>query len=287
MSRIALLGLGAMGRRMARRLLDAGHELTVWNRTPTAADELVEAGARSAPTPSAAADGAQIVWAMVFDDAASRRVWLAHADGAGAALAPGAVAVESSTLSPAWVNELAAEIAHRGASFVDAPVSGSRPQAQAGQLIFTAGGDTAVLDHLRPVFMALGTAVHRLGPVGSGAMFKLAVNSLFATQVTVLAELLGLLQHTGLDPKFAFDVLRTMPVLSPAAAGAGTLMLAGDYTPQAPVDLIAKDLGYAVDAAESAGVALHLTAATQRRFEAARIAGLGAENLGAITKLYR
>jgi 3-hydroxyisobutyrate dehydrogenase-like beta-hydroxyacid dehydrogenase len=282
-----MLGLGAMGRRMARRLLDAGHELTVWNRTLGAADELVAAGARSAPTPRAAADGAQIVWAMVFDDVASRRVWLAPADGAAAALAPGAMAVESSTLSLAWVHELAADLARRGVNFVDAPVSGSRPQAQAGQIIFTAGGDAAVLERLRPLLMTLGTSAHHLGAVGSGTMFKLAVNALFATQVAVLAELLAFLQRGGLDAARALEALRTMPVLSPAAAGAGTLMLIGDYTPQAPVDLIAKDLGYAIDAAESASVALPLTAATQRRFEAARIAGLGAENLVAITKLYR
>ena len=287
MIRITLLGLGAMGRRMAQRLLDAGHDLTVWNRSPAAADELLAAGAHRAPTPRVAAEGAQIVWSMVFDDAASRQVWLDPEHGAAGAVAPDAVAVESSTLSPAWVHELAAAFAQRGVPFVDAPVSGSRSQAQAGQLIFTVGGDAAVLDRLRPALTALGTAAHHLGPVGSGALFKLAVNALFATQVAALAEVFALLQDGGLDVQRALDALRTMPVTSPAATGAAALMLAGDWTPQAPVDLIAKDLGYAIATAEAAHTTLPVIDAVRQRFDAARCAGLGAENLVAISKLYR
>jgi len=197
--RVALLGLGAMGRRMARRLLDAGVPLTVWNRTPSAAADLVERGARQAPTPRAAADGATRVWSIVFDDHASRRVWLDPGEGAALAMQGDAIAVESSTLS--------------------------------------------------------------------------------------LAELYALLRRDGADMQRAHEVLRTMPVLSAAAAGAGALMLAEDYTPQAPVELIVKDLTYALQSAQAAGAALPVTATVMQRYAAARDAGFGRANLVAIARI--
>lgn len=294
---VALLGLGAMGQRMARRLAQAGHSLTVWNRSPGAAASLVEElvadghAVQVAATPRAAAQGAQVVMSMVFDDHASREVWLGNvADpsskrtGALAGLQPGALAVECSTLSPAWVGELSRTLSHNGHTFVDAPVAGSRPQAAAGQLIFMVGGEATDVDALRPVLLAMGQAVHHVGPTGSGAWLKLAVNALFGTQVAAVAEQLSLLRHAGLDMPKALDALKAMPVMSPTAAGAATLMLAGHYAPQAPVDLIAKDLGYALAAAQGP---LPLTQAVRERFIAAQQAGLGAENLVAVAKLYQ
>lgn len=286
MTRIALLGLGAMGQRVARRLLDAGHPLTVWNRSPAAADALVSAGARRAATPREAAEGADLVWSLVYDDAASQRVWLASADGAVAALARGAVAVESSTLGTAWVAQLASAVAATGAAFVDAPVAGSRTQAEAGQLIFMAGGETEAVDRLRPTLAAVGSAVHHMGPVGSGACLKLVVNTLFATQVAAVAEQLGVLRKAGLDLPRAFDALRAMPVTSPAAAGAASLMLARNFSPQATVDLIAKDLAYALRAGQQQGADMPLTAAVHARLQAAQAAGLGADNVVALARLH-
>lgn len=276
-----------MGQRMARRLLDAGHELTVWNRSPVPSAALAEAGARAAPTPRGAAEGAQIVWSMVYDDIASRQVWLDPAHGAASALSPDAIAVESSTLSPAWVSELGAALAARGTAFVDAPVAGSRPQAEAGQLVFMVGGNAASVERLRPAFGVLGGAVHHIGPAGSGVWLKLAVNALFATQVAAMAEMLNLMRRAGLDPQRTLDALCSMPVTSPAAAGAGGLMLAGNYSPQAPVDLIAKDLGYALESGHRSGSAMPVTGAVKARFDKARDAGYGSENLVAIAKLYR
>ena len=286
MTHIALLGLGAMGQRMARRLLAAGHAVTVWNRTRDKADALIEAGARVASTPREAAEGAEVVWAMVFDDAASRAVWLDPDDGAVLSLSSGAVAIESSTLTPAWVLQLNAAVASAGASLLDAPVAGSRPQADAGQLTFMVGGDASTLDRVRPLLAALGPSVHHLGPTGSGALLKLAVNSLFAIQVAAVAEQLGQLKRAGLDIRPAFEALCTMPVMSPAAAGAGALMLAEDYRPQAPVDLIAKDLGYALTQGAAVQASLPLTAEARSQFAAAQAAGWGHENIVAVAKLH-
>jgi 3-hydroxyisobutyrate dehydrogenase len=286
MTKIALLGLGAMGQRVARRLLDAGHTLTVWNRNPAAADALVRAGARLAATPRQAAAGAQVVWSMLYDDAASRQVWLGGADGAVGALEAGATAVESSTISLAAVTELARAVAASGAGFVDAPMAGSRLQAEAGQLIFMAGGEPELVERLRPTLGAAGSAVHHVGPVGSGAWLKLAVNALFAGQVAAMAELLGLLRKAGLDLPRALDALRAMPVSSAAAAGAASLMLARNFSPQAPVDLIAKDLDCALQSAHAQGAALPLTTAVQALLQAAQAAGYGQQNIVALARLY-
>ncbi len=192
--------------------------------------------------PRQAAAGAQLVWAAVYDAHAASRVWLDPADGAAAALGPGDIAIESSTLSSAFVAEFASAIAATGAAFVDAPVAGSRPQAEAGQLIFMAGGETDAVDRLRPVLSAVGSAVHHVGPSGSGTALKLVVNTLFATQIAVISEQLCALRKAGLDLPRAWDALRAMPVVSPAAASAASLMLARNFCPQALVDLIAQDL---------------------------------------------
>ncbi|MGL4231401.1 MAG: NAD(P)-dependent oxidoreductase, partial [Casimicrobium sp.] len=163
MKTIAFLGLGAMGSRMAKRLLDVGYRVRVWNRTPDKAAALAAEGAIVAATPREAAHEADIVISMVFDDAASRAVWLDEANGAIHSLNANTIAIESSTLSTAWIKTLANAIEKTGASFIDAPVAGSRPQADAGQLIFMVGGETQAVDAARDVFSAMGGALHHVG----------------------------------------------------------------------------------------------------------------------------
>lgn len=279
-SRIAVLGLGAMGQRMAARLLAAGRAVTVRNRSPGPLAALQAQGARVAPTPREAAEAADVVIAMLRDDPASEQVWLDPATGAALGLRPHALAVECSTLSPSWVARLRAALP---VPLIDAPVAGSRPQAEAGQLIFMAGGDPAHIERLRPLWLAMGSAVHAVGASGSGAALKLAVNSLFAVQVVAMAEALALLRSQGLSLPAALDILKAMPVTSPAAAGAAALMLAQADAPQFPVALVAKDLAYALQAHPAP---LPLLAATHERFAAAQAAGWGGEHLVAVRKLY-
>jgi 3-hydroxyisobutyrate dehydrogenase-like beta-hydroxyacid dehydrogenase len=239
-----------------------------------------------ATTPREAAEGAEIVISMVFDDGASRAVWLDERTGALCNLAAAALAIESSTLTPAWLQELGAVMTARGLAFIDAPVAGSRPQADAGQLIFMAGGDAAAVERARPVLLQMGGALHHVGALGSGAWLKLVVNALFGTQVAAMAEQLALLRAAGVDAERALAALKAMPVTSAAAGGAATLMLARNFAPQAPVDLIAKDLAYALRSAEQAGATLPVTAAVAERFLAASAAGYGHENLVAVAKLH-
>lgn len=285
MMHIAFLGLGAMGGRMAAHLMSAGYPLTVWNRTPAAATELVSRGARLAATPREAAAGADVVIVMVRDDEASRAVWLDADKGALAGMKPGAVAIDSSTLSFEGSCALGAAIEARGVRFLDAPVSGSRPQADAGQLIFLVGGDQAVFAQVEPVLKAMGSAAHHAGPVGSGALVKLATNTLLGVQVTVIAELVGILQRNGMDPARTLEIVSSTAVWSPYASRALPSMLSGDFRPQFPVELVEKDFGYMLRAAGSDAAAPTIAAARQV-FADAAAAGFGAEQLTAVVKLF-
>jgi 3-hydroxyisobutyrate dehydrogenase len=284
LTKVAFLGLGAMGQRMARRLSDAGVALTVWSRSGSTRSELQ--GVTHAPTIAAAVAGADVVMAMVRDDAASREVWLGP-EGACAHLRQGAIAVEHSTLAPAWITELSAALHSAGALFVEAPVVGSRPQAESGNLIFLAGGPSETLARVRPLLAAMGSAVHHLGDAPAGAHTKLIVNTLFAVQVAALAELLGLGAKAGLNASALLEVLSGLPVLSGAAKGAAAGMVAGAFEPMFPVELVTKDLRYALTAAESAGAQLPIGKSAHGVFEAGLTSGLGGENLTAVTKLYR
>jgi 3-hydroxyisobutyrate dehydrogenase-like beta-hydroxyacid dehydrogenase len=283
MTQIAVLGLGAMGSRMAARLLAAGHAVNVWNRDPQRALPLSGLGATLAASPRAAATGAGIVLAMVRDDAASRQVWLDPASGALDAMARGAIAVESSTLTVAHVQALAAEAGRRGIGFVDGPVAGSRPQAEAGQLIFLAGASPDVLDAVRPVLEVLGGAVLRAGAPGAGTALKLAVNALLGIEVAALAELLAVLENHGIGAAAAAELLGQVPVTSPAAKVALASMATGSYAPAFPVDLVAKDFA---SLAASAPGPLPVASAAAGVFADAIGAGLGAEQLTAVRRLY-
>jgi 3-hydroxyisobutyrate dehydrogenase len=284
--RIAILGLGAMGSRMAKRLLQAGYTVAVYNRSSSPMAELVRAGAIGGKTPRMAAEGAEIVIAMVRDDEASRAVWCDERDGAATALGSGAIAIESSTLSPSWVSELGAKVRNTGAAFLDAPVVGSRPQADAGQLIHLVGGDKEVFDRARNVLSALGGVAHHVGPVGSGATLKLVVNALFGTQVAALAELLALLHRSGGDPVALGEVLSSLPVTSPAAKGALALMLKKLDSPLFPIDLVEKDFAYTLAHAGTASTELPLTRAAHGLFAKAKAEGLEGSNITALARLY-
>lgn len=282
--RVAILGMGAMGSRMAAALLRAGHSVAVWNRTAARAQPLVAQGARLANSPRAAAGDAEIVLAMVRDDGASRQVWLSPESGALAAMSKDAIGVESSTLSAGWVRELAASFAARGVPFLDAPVVGSRAQAETANLIHLIGGDTETIARARPVLSAIGSVAHHVGPAGAGAALKLVVNALLGIQVAALGELLGAAEQMGLDRRRAGEVLIEMPSCSASAKGVTQAMLARNFAPAFPVELVEKDLGYLAD--ETPPDAAPVSAAARAVFARAIAAGLAADNMTAVAKLY-
>ena len=285
MAKISVLGLGAMGSRMAANLMKAGHHVTVWNRTAQAAQPLIEAGARLAPTPKDAASGADFVIAMVRDDDASRHVWLEAGTGAMAGLSAGAIAIESSTLTPEWIRELGECFAARALSFLEAPVVGSTPQAEAAQLTYFVGGSADTFALAEPVLKAMGSTVRHVGETGSAALAKLTTNTLLGIQVTVLAELIGMLRRSGADVARVLEAVAATPAWSPVAGRVSGLMLSENFTPQFPVDLIEKDFGYTLKTVGDEAMAPTIAAA-RRVFGAAIEQGLGKENMTAVAKLF-
>lgn len=285
MANVSVLGLGAMGSRMAANLLKAGHAVTVWNRNPDASSALVSAGAKAARTPKEAAADADFVVAMLRDNEASREVWLDPENGALNGMSPGAVAIESSTLTADWIGELGARMAEHKVSLLEAPVAGSTPQAEAAQLIYLTGGDAETFARTEPVLKAMGSSIVHVGPLGSGALAKLATNTLLGIHVTVLAELIGMLKRSNADVDRVLDAIAKTPVWSPAAGRLSALMLTGNFTPQFPVELIEKDFGYTLQTAGSDASAPTI-AAVRDVFRAAIEQGFGKENMTSVVKLF-
>lgn len=283
---VALLGLGTMGHGMAVNLLKAGIPLTVYNRTRSRADPLAALGATVADTPAQAAKTAGIVIAMLADDDASRAAWLG-ADGALGAMEPGSIVVECSTLSPSWIAELQAAARDRGLHMVEAPVTGSRPQAEAGQLIFLVGADEETLATVTPVLRPMSREILHLGPPGSGAQLKLINNFLCGVQVTSFAEALTWMERTGLRRETALEFLKR------GAPGSGILSVMAERMTSRTYDvnfllrLMKKDLRYAHAAAAQLGVELSMSGPAEELFREAQEQGLAEKDMSAVVEVVR
>lgn len=283
MQKVAFLGVGLMGSRMAARLLDAGLKVTAWNRRPERAEPLRGKGAAVAGSPRDAVWDADAIISMVADDEASRSVWVGEG-GALAGARSGAIAIECSTLSPAWVLDLAARAATTGVAFLDAPVTGSRPQAENGELLFLVGGEREVVERARPVLRPMSRDVVHLGPVGSGARMKLVNNVTAAVQAAALAEALAFIEACGLEPTAAMSVLTGGAPGSPLVKTLAPRMMLRDYGVNFQLSLMRKDVGYAIDEARRCGVELGTARAASRLFDAAMAAGLGQADFAAIAE---
>jgi len=282
MQRVALLGLGTMGAGMAANWLAKGFGLTVWNRTRARTQALADKGARVATTPREAAEGADCVFAMVADDAASRAVWLGD-DGALAGAKTGAVVVESSTLTPDWVRELAGRARAKGCAFLDAPVGGSRQAAASGELRLFVGGDAATLDKARPALIAIGSKIDLLGPAGAGATWKLINNQLIAAQVAALGEALDVARKAGFRPVQISSLILNGAASSPIVKMKLPSMLNGDYDePDFALSLMLKDARYAAALAQSLGAPADLVSSAVKAFARAEAKGLGAKDIAAV-----
>ncbi len=214
MARIAFLGLGKMGQGMAGCLVAAGHDVSVWNRSPERGADLAARGATIAPTPAAAADGAEAVFSMVADDPASERVWMDD-DGALSAMAPGALAIECSTISHTHVQRLSAAAAARACAYLDCPVNGPPSAAASGDLVLLVGADTADLNRARPLLDVVSASILHFGVVGTGTAFKLINNLLGAVHVASIAEAVQLAHKLGLDRETLIAAVESGPCASP------------------------------------------------------------------------
>lgn len=277
---VCVVGLGLMGTAIARRLLDAGCEVRVWNRTPARADALLARGARWTDDPLGEC---HLVIVSLYDGAAVRDVmepWLARA-------APGRVVVDTSTVDPAVTESLAAAARARGLSWLDAPISGSSVQTARGEATVLVGGTAEEVLALGDLWAILGGRRHHVGPTGSASRMKLVTNLVLGLNRAALAEGLVLAGVLGIDPQAALDVLRDSPAASRQMDTKGPKMVAGDFSVQARLGQHLKDVDLILDAAAGAGVTLTLAAAHRAILDTAVAAGLGDLDNSAIISAYR
>jgi len=286
MQTVSLMGLGTMGAGMAGQLLKAGFPLTVWNRSRERAAAFASQGASIAASPREAAEASEVMISMVADDEASRRVWLGE-DGALAGVKPGAVLIESSTLSPVWIRQLAAAASERGCGFLDAPVTGSKMQAASGELLFLVGGESHTLDCVLPVLKAMSRDVMHLGPVGSGALLKLINNFLCGAQAAAFGEALALIEKSGLDREQAITVLLNGAPGSPVVKAMAARMAPRDYTVNFTLELMQKDLSYALAEAAQHSASLSMAAAAHQLLAKANEQGYGKQDFAALIEPLR
>jgi len=266
---VGFIGLGLMGRPMAANLLKAGYELTIWNRTASRADALVAQGAKRADSPRDVAVASEVVFTIVSDPPALESV-LWSETGVFAALRPGSVLVESSTVSPELEKRAAAAAASLGAEFLEAPVTGGTWGAEKGELVFIVGGEAQTLKRVEPVMGAMGKRWFHEGPVGAGQTVKLAMNLLLALQVEAFAEALALVTRAGIPGERLFELMQSSMGRSGLLDIKGPMMLKGEYKPSFPLRLMHKDMGLALDLANQLGVPMPAAAAAREILSAVK-----------------
>lgn len=249
--RVAFLGLGIMGRPMAANLVKAGHEVTVWSRTP---GKTVE-GAQSTSSPAEAARGAEVVWLCVSDTKAVENV-LFGPQGVQESLAQGVTVVDSSTISPSATRTFAERVRTRGAEYVDAPVTGSKAGAESGTLIFIVGGEEAAIEHLKPLFAAMGKQFFRMGETSKGQAAKLVMNLQIALIYEGFSEALTLATKLGVPAETLLPLVQASMVRSGVVDYKAPFVMKRDFSPNFPLRLMHKDLRLALEAAKEARVKL-------------------------------
>jgi 3-hydroxyisobutyrate dehydrogenase-like beta-hydroxyacid dehydrogenase len=281
MPTLAFVGLGAMGGRMARRLLDAGHEVVGYNRTRQKAASLVEAGLRLMNSPRDAAQAADAVFSMVTDTAALQAI-TEGPDGILAGLQRDTTYVEMSTVSPAATRALGAAVTARGASMLDAPVSGSIATLEAGQLSIMVGGEPAALARVRPYLLAFGPTVTHVGDLGLAVTMKIAINLELAVQMLAFSESVVLAEKAGIARERAVDALLKSVAASPLVTYRGPFVLGMPKEPWFDVRMMQKDLALALELGRSLGVPLPSTSLTHEMLTAATGLGVGAHDFAVV-----
>jgi len=249
--RVAFLGLGIMGRSMAANLAKAGHEVTVWNRTPGTDVE----GARSATSAAEAARGAEVVWICVSDTKAVESV-LFGPQGVHESLTEGMIIADSSTISPSATRQFADRVRAKGVEYVDAPMTGSKTGAANGTLIFMIGGEEATVEKLKPLLAAMGKKFFRMGDTSKGQATKLVMNLQIALIYEGFAEALTLATKLGVDVNALVPLIQASMVNSGVVEYKAPFVLKRDFSPNFPLRLMHKDLRLALEAAKELRVRL-------------------------------
>ena len=273
MAELGFVGLGIMGGRIAKRLLDAGNDVTGYNRTRSKAEWLLEAGMRWADTPRVVAESADVVFTMVTDTAALQAV-IDGPDGLLAGLASGKVFVDMSSISPAASRELATRVAATGARMLDAPVSGSVSTLEEGKLSIMVGGDAAVVEQVLPLLRQIGPTVTHVGPNGQAVAMKIATNLSLAVQMLAFSEGVLLAEQSGIPRETAVHVLLNSVIASPMIKYRGPFVLGQPDEAWFDVNMMQKDLLVALEMGRQLNVPLPTTATANQMLTAARALGL-------------
>ncbi len=287
MSRVAFIGLGIMGGPMARHLAAAGHDVTVYNRTAAKADEWISAhGGRAAPTPAAAATGAEVVLTCVGNDDDLRAVTLGP-DGAFAAMAPGSLFIDHTTVSAAIARELASAGQAKGIAVIDAPVSGGQAGAENGQLTIMCGGSAEAFARAEPVMTAYAKRIGHMGPSGSGQLTKMVNQLCIAGVLQGLAEGLSFGRAAGLDLNAVVDVISKGAAQSWQMDNRAATMAKGEFDFGFAVDWMRKDLGLALDEARRLGVTLPVGALVDQFYADVQAMGGGRQDTSSLIRRLR
>jgi 3-hydroxyisobutyrate dehydrogenase-like beta-hydroxyacid dehydrogenase len=281
MSTIGFVGLGAMGSRIASRLLDAGNDMYGTNRTRSRAQPLIEHGLRWRETPREVAAVVDVIFSMVTDDQALEAV-TSRPDGILAGLRPGQIYVDMSTVSPRASRTVAEQVKSSGAEMLDAPVSGSIPQADSGTLAIMVGGDELAFAKVEPLLREIGQAVTHIGENGQGLVLKLAINISLAVQTLAFSEGLLLAERDGVDPRIAADVMSAAPIGSPMLKARIPLLLELPEQAWFVVTMMQKDIRLALEAAQTVDVPLPSAAAADRMLTTARELGYEHRDIAAL-----
>ena len=259
--KIGMIGLGIMGKPMAKNLLKAGYDLTVSDLSPSNVEELVACGAKSADN-AEIGQNCDLVLTMVANSPQVKAVMLGE-DGVASHMKPGSVFIDMSSITPVASKEIAAALAEKGIEMLDAPVSGGEPKAIDGTLSFMVGGKQEIFDKYKPILEAMGTSVVRCGDVGAGNTTKLANQIIVACNIQAVAKALVLAQKAGVDPQLVFEAIRGGLAGSTVMNSKAPMMIAGIDKPGFKVDLHIKDLNNALDCAHTVGAPVPMTAAVQ------------------------
>ena len=262
--KIGFIGLGIMGKPMAKNLLKAGYtDLLVNNRSQASIQELEAAGARGA-TQAEIGESCDVVITMLPNSPQVKEVMLGDANnGVASHMKPGSIFIDCSSINPVASKEIAAALAEKGVEMLDAPVSGGEPKAIDGTLSFMVGGKQEVFDRFKPLLETMGSSVVRCGEVGAGNTAKLANQIIVACNIQALAEALTLAQKAGVDPELVFEAIKGGLAGSTVMNAKAPMMMAGDEKPGFKIDLHIKDLNNALDCAHTVGCPVPMTAEVQ------------------------
>jgi len=282
---IGFIGLGIMGQPMALNLIRNGFEVSAWNRTRSKADAVEKAGGRIASTPAEAVREADVVMMIVSDSAAVQEV-VAGKGGILEALRPGMIVVDCSTISPEVSRRLAAQAASRGASWLDAPVTGSKHGAEKGDLTFMIGGDQEALERVMPVLKALGKKHIYCGAQSLGLSAKLVQNAIQSTMVEIFSEGFVMAVKAGVKPQTMMEIIQSSLARSALIDFKAPFVFKGDFTPYFPLKLMHKDLGLTMEAAYALNVPMPIAAAVKEVYGAVKAKGKGDLDYAAVITLF-